>query len=64
VSNGVISVSVLADKCVLADGLATAVMVMGWEQGLKLVNSLEGVECLIITRKDDGSFVDHATSGF
>ena len=64
VKNGVVSVSILADKCVLADGLATAVMVMGWKKGLKLVNSLDGVECLIVTREDDGLFTDHATSGF
>ncbi|MCD6184909.1 MAG: FAD:protein FMN transferase [Deltaproteobacteria bacterium] len=64
VNNGVVSVSILADKCVLADGLATAVMVMGWKQGLALVNSLDGVECLIITREKDDSFADHTTSGF
>ncbi len=29
VSNGVASVSIVADTCTLADGLATAVMVMG-----------------------------------
>jgi thiamine biosynthesis lipoprotein len=64
VNNGVVSVSILADKCILADGLATAVMVMGKEKGLKLINSLDGVECLIIIRKDDGSLSDYATSGF
>ncbi|WDN90502.1 FAD:protein FMN transferase [Desulfosarcina sp. BuS5] len=64
VSNGVVSVSILADECILADGLATAVMVMGMEKGLELINSLDGVECLIIIREDDGSFSDYATSGF
>ncbi len=64
VSNGVASVSILADKCILADGLATAVMVMGREKGLELINSLDGVECLIIIREDDGSFSDYATDGF
>ncbi|MEA3428727.1 MAG: FAD:protein FMN transferase, partial [Thermodesulfobacteriota bacterium] len=44
VSNRVVSASVLADKCVFADGLATALMVMGVEKGLRLVNTIDGVE--------------------
>lgn len=54
VENGVTSVSVLADSAVFADGLATALMVMGPEEGLALVNRLSGVECLLIVRKPDG----------
>jgi len=54
VENGVTSVSVLADSTVFADGLATALMVMGPEEGLALVNRLSGVECLLIVRKSDG----------
>ena len=64
VANGVVSASVLADTCTLADGLATALMVMGPEAGLALVNTLPGVEALIIVRKDDGSFSEHASKGF
>jgi thiamine biosynthesis lipoprotein len=63
-SNGVISVSVLADSCALADGLATALMVMGPEKGLKLVGSLNGVECLILVRGRNGTIVTHASGGF
>ena len=55
VSNGVVSVSIIADKCTLADGLATAVMVMGTAKGLALINRLEGIEGLIIFEKPDGS---------
>ncbi|CAB1061117.1 FAD:protein FMN transferase (EC @ FAD:protein FMN transferase (EC, NqrBC-associated [Olavius sp. associated proteobacterium Delta 1] len=55
VSNGVVSVSIIADNCTLADGLATAVMVMGTEKGLDLINRLEGVEGLIIIEKPNGS---------
>jgi thiamine biosynthesis lipoprotein len=64
VSNGVVSVSVTADNCVLADGLATALMVMGASPGLDLVDRLEGVECLIITRDTEGRLHDHASRGF
>lgn len=55
VSNGVVSVSILAANCILADGLATAVMVMGVKKGLDLINHLEGVEGLIIAEGPNGS---------
>jgi len=64
VSNGVVSVSVTADTCALADGLATALMVMGARAGLDLVNRLPGVECLIITHDDQNRLHDHASQGF
>lgn len=64
VSNGVVSVSVTADTCALADGLATALMVMGAAAGIELINRTEGVECLVITRDDRGRLSDHASLGF
>ncbi len=64
VTNGVVSVSVIADTCVLADGLATGIMVMGVETGLALVDRLEHVECLIVVRTPGGHLVDHFSTGF
>lgn len=64
VDNGVVSVSVIADNCTLADGLATAVMVMGHKKGLAVVEGLQGVECLIIVHEPDGTFTDHVSKGF
>jgi FAD:protein FMN transferase len=64
VSNGIASVSIVADTCTLADGLATAVMVMGTDKGLDLINRLDGVEGLIITEKKDGTLLDHYSKGF
>ncbi|WP_406661478.1 FAD:protein FMN transferase [Methanolobus sp. ZRKC3] len=32
-----------------ADALATAVFVLGEDEGMEMIESLEGVECLIIT---------------
>jgi thiamine biosynthesis lipoprotein len=64
VSNGVVSVSIIADNSTLADGLATAIMVMGAEKGMQLVNRLDNVECLIVTEKSDGSLVDFYSAGF
>ena len=64
ITNHVVSVSVLAPDCTLADGLATAVMVMGAGDGLALLERLDGVEGLIVTESPDGRLEDHATSGF
>jgi thiamine biosynthesis lipoprotein len=64
VSNRVVSASVLADRCAFADGLATALMVMGVEKGLPLVNTIDGVECLVVVEEKDGSLTDHCSQGF
>jgi thiamine biosynthesis lipoprotein len=63
VANGVVSVSILADNCALADGLGTAVLVMGAEKGLALIDRLEGVEALVIVELSDGSLQEHASRG-
>jgi len=50
---GLISVTVIADEAVRADSLATSVFVMGKDKGLTLIDSLEGVEALVITEERD-----------
>lgn len=55
VNNGVVSVSVISDQCTFADGLATALMVMGTEAGIQLVNEIPDTECLMI-RESEGKF--------
>ncbi|MBL8881666.1 MAG: FAD:protein FMN transferase [Hyphomicrobium sp.] len=47
------SVSVLAPSGALADGLATAMMVMGPEKSLALAAKLTGVEALIVTKSGE-----------
>ncbi|MHC4459392.1 MAG: FAD:protein FMN transferase [Planctomycetota bacterium] len=64
VDNSVVSVSVIADTCTFADGLATALMVMGPEKGLALVNRLDRVESLIIVRNPGEQLVDYYSKGF
>ncbi|MFA7425326.1 MAG: FAD:protein FMN transferase [Desulfosarcinaceae bacterium] len=64
VANGVISATVLAPDCTLADGLATALCVMGPVSGLKMVASLPGVEALILTIRKEGGIQAHRSSGF
>lgn len=58
------SASVIADNCMDADALATALMVMGTEDGIKLIESLNGMEALMVIRNDDGSLEEMMSSGF
>ena len=64
VSNGVVSVSIIADNCTLADGLATAIMVMGAEKGIRLVGRLPGVEAFIVVEDTTGNLVNYSSQGF
>jgi len=64
VSNRVVSATVIADNCTFADGLATALMVMGHEKSIELVNTINNTECLIIIEEPDGSLTDYYSKGF
>ncbi len=44
------SVTVIAETCIEADAYATGVFVLGPERGVDLVNSLTGVEAMVIDR--------------
>jgi FAD:protein FMN transferase len=63
VQNQVVSATITAETCAFADGLATAVMVMGPEKSLGLINRLKNVEGLIISRNHDGTISDHLSDG-
>ena len=64
VSNGVASATVVAQDCMTADALATAIMVLGPHAGLNLIGKYDGAETLIILRTPDGSFTHRASPGF
>lgn len=64
VDNNMASVSIIADTCAFADGLATAIMVLGKKKGIALVNKLDNVECLIIVRQKENMFADFYSKGF
>ena len=64
VDNGVASVSILADTCALADGLATAILVMGPEKGQALLDRLDTVEGMILLTKSNGAFEEFRSKGF
>jgi thiamine biosynthesis lipoprotein len=64
VSNGVVSASIITGNCAMADGLATAVMVMGARKGLEMIDRLDGVEGLIVVEQNNGTLVDYYSKGF
>ncbi|MGM0369376.1 MAG: FAD:protein FMN transferase [Bacillota bacterium] len=46
---GIISASIITEKSFVADALSTAVYILGREEGLALVNSLDDVDAMVIT---------------
>jgi FAD:protein FMN transferase len=61
--NAVASVSITAPSCITADALATALMVMGLD-GIKLIDSIEEVEAMLIIRTNDTSFRSVESNGW
>ena len=59
-ANQVMLATVIADKVVDADALSTALFVLGAKKGINLINSLEGIEGMILSDLGSASF----SSGF
>jgi thiamine biosynthesis lipoprotein len=64
VSEAVASVTVVAPDSATADGLSTAVAVLGLEKGLALVESTDGAEALVLVSEEGGGYAFHETGGF
>ena len=58
------SVTVSAPSCMLADGTATALFVMGPKAGLAWVEQTKQVEALFLIRTDAGEIIEEFSSGF
>ena len=54
----VVEVSVMAPDCLTADGLATAMFVMGADRGINLLKQIEDVDGVIVT-EEEGEFTLH-----
>jgi thiamine biosynthesis lipoprotein len=52
-ATGTRSVTVIASRALFADALATGVFIAGPQQGMKLVERLEGIEAVIVTSAND-----------
>ena len=57
-------VSVYAPNCMTADGIATALMVLGVREGLAWVEARPGIEALFVEEGADGKLQRHMSSGF
>ena len=64
VTHNLASVSVIAENCTIADAMATACMVLGADDGMNLIESVDGVEAYFITRTNDKEFSTTESSGF
>ncbi|HQR70519.1 MAG TPA: FAD:protein FMN transferase [Burkholderiaceae bacterium] len=63
ISHPLCSVSVVADDCMRADALSTALIVLGPERGFALAEA-NGIAAQFIRRAGAGRFVDRMTSAF
>lgn len=57
------SVSVIAEECMWADGWATALMVMGPEEGMRWAEE-RGLAALYVVHEGDGAFAERTTPDF
>jgi len=60
VENGLCSVSIISEYSVDGDGLSTSCFVLGEEEGMELINSLDGIEAIFI----DNSGKMYFSNGF
>lgn len=63
-SDSLLAVSIVTPTALVGDGLATAVMVMGLENGFKLIDSLPETEGYFIYSSSDGTFKTMKTKNF
>ena len=63
VDHALASVTVVADRCMSADGLATAVSVLGPEAGFRFATTHD-IAALLLVRTSDGRFEERVTPAF
>lgn len=62
--SNILSASVLAENCALADGYATAFMVMGLEESMELLKKLDNVDVFFIYAGEENALETYASPGF
>ena len=64
VADPLASATIIAETCMVADGLATAASILGVDAALELLQRYPGTEALLVYRRPDGSLREVETSGF
>jgi thiamine biosynthesis lipoprotein len=59
---GLISTTIVSDKSIDGDALSTSTYILGLEKGLKLIESIKGVDAIFIT-KDKKVYVTSGLQG-
>lgn len=62
--NNIASVTVIAEDCMIADALATALSVIGVSRGLSIIESFDNVECVFVVRDKQNKLTAYPSSGF
>lgn len=63
-SKGVKSVTIITQTAEIGDALATSVFAMGEKRGIDLINSMKGVECIIVNDVNDFIYSDNINLQF
>jgi len=63
VAHNLLSASVFAPNCTLADGYATACMVLGLEGSIEMIEKLNGIDAFFIYSDQNGELKHFATAG-
>ena len=61
--SNMLSASVFAKSCFIADAYATSFMVLGFEKSKKIVNSTDGLDALVIYIDDEGDTTKYFSEG-
>jgi thiamine biosynthesis lipoprotein len=61
--SNLLSVTIITDKCITADGLATSCMVLGLEKAKEFILSQENVDALFIYSDEQGLYLEWMTEG-
>lgn len=63
-NNNIKSVSIITDTSIDGDALSTTVLLLGYEKGLALINSLDNVEAIFITKENEIFLTDGVKDSF
>lgn len=63
IQSSLLSASVFSNECSIADGWATAFMVMGVEKAIEKLKTLPGIDALLIYSDEDGTIRTYITPG-